>query len=115
MERSCTEIRGNIGGNVERIFNVAERVKEELQSGNHVVVLVSAMGKTTDQFVSLANEISSHPSKREMDMLLATGEQTTIALLTMALAEKGTDAVSYTGWRQGSSRNPYIAMLELRK
>ena len=66
-----------------------ERVIEEVERGNNVVVVVSAMGKTTDELVTLANEIAKVPSKREMDMLLTTGEQVTISLLAMALIEQG--------------------------
>ncbi|MGN7295686.1 aspartate kinase [Ferdinandcohnia sp. SAFN-114] len=92
---------GTSVGSPDRIKNVASRVIQEVQAGNQVVVVVSAMGKTTDQLVSLANEITSAPSKREMDMLLSTGEQVTIALLSMALQEKGYESVSYTGWQAG--------------
>jgi aspartate kinase len=92
---------GTSVGNVERIKNAASRTEEEKRNGNDVVVVVSAMGKTTDHLVTMANEISSSPSKREMDMLLSTGEQVTIALLSLALAEKGIEAVSYTGWQAG--------------
>ncbi|GHH97229.1 aspartate kinase [Neobacillus kokaensis] len=92
---------GTSVGNVERILNVAGCVKEETERGNQVVVVVSAMGKTTDQLVNMAKEISVQPSKREMDMLLSTGEQVTISLLAMALKEKGLDAVSFTGWQAG--------------
>lgn len=94
---------GTSVGSVERILNAAARIADEKQNGNEVVVVVSAMGKTTDQLVNMANEISSSPSKREMDMLLSTGEQVTIALLTMALLQNGIDAVSYTGWQAGIS------------
>jgi aspartate kinase len=94
---------GTSVGSAERIQNVAERVLEEKNNGNDVVVVVSAMGKTTDVLVSLAKELSSNPSRREMDMLLSTGEQVTIALLAMALAEKGVSAISYTGWQAGIS------------
>jgi aspartate kinase len=92
---------GTSVGDVEKIQNVAGRVAEEKQNGNDVVVVVSAMGKTTDKLVEMANELSSTPSKREMDMLLTTGEQVTISLLAIALKEKGLDAVSYTGWQAG--------------
>ncbi|MEH7125643.1 aspartate kinase [Bacillus sp. JJ1773] len=92
---------GTSVANVEKIRNVANRVIEEKNKGNDVVVVVSAMGKSTDQLVSLAKEISSSPSKREMDMLLTTGEQVTISLLAMALTEKGLPAVSLTGWQAG--------------
>ncbi|MGJ7920500.1 aspartate kinase [Neobacillus sp. LXY-4] len=92
---------GTSVGSIERILNVADRVIEEKNRGNGVVVVVSAMGKTTDHLVSMAKEISKNPSKREMDMLLTTGEQTTIALLSIALQEKGYEAISYTGWQAG--------------
>ena len=92
---------GTSVGSVEKIKHVANRVIEEAEKGNDVVVVVSAMGKTTDELVSMARDISASPSKREMDMLLTTGEQVTIALLTMALVEKGHEAVSYTGWQAG--------------
>lgn len=94
---------GTSVGSVERILNVVERVKAETEQGNQVVVVVSAMGKSTDQLVSLAREISNQPNKREMDMLLSTGEQVTIALLSMALNEQGLPAVSFTGWQAGIS------------
>lgn len=92
---------GTSVGSAERIRNVAERVLEEKNNGNDVVVVVSAMGKTTDQLVSLAKDLNSNPSKREMDMLLSTGEQVTISLLAMALGDKGVKAISYTGWQAG--------------
>jgi aspartate kinase len=97
---------GTSVGSVERIRNAASRTAEELQNGNNVVVVVSAMGKTTDHLVDMANDISSSPSKREMDMLLTTGEQVTIALFSMALAQNGIDAVSYTGWQAGIKTEP---------
>jgi len=92
---------GTSVGNVDRIKHVADRVIEEKLRGNDVVVVVSAMGKTTDELVGLANQISSRPNKREMDMLLTTGEQVTIALLSMVLIEKGYEAISFTGWQAG--------------
>ncbi len=92
---------GTSVGSVERIKNVAKRVIEEKENGNDVVVVVSAMGKTTDVLVDMAKEISPYPNKREMDMLLTTGEQVTISLLAMALMEEGYEAVSYTGWQAG--------------
>jgi aspartate kinase len=92
---------GTSVGSVERILNVANRVIQEKENGNGVVVVVSAMGKSTDQLVDLAGQITAKPSKREMDMLLTTGEQVTIALLSMAIKEKGYDTVSFTGWQAG--------------
>ena len=92
---------GTSVGSVERIQAVAERVQATVEAGNSVVVVVSAMGKTTDSLVKLASEISTQPSRREMDMLLSTGEQVSIALLTMALQERGQAAVSMTGAQVG--------------
>ncbi|MDH5719436.1 MAG: aspartate kinase [Spirochaetia bacterium] len=83
--------------NSERIKAVAQRIKNYHDKGFSLVVVVSAMGKTTDQLVSLAGEITQTPSEREMDMLLATGEQVSIALLAMALHEIEVPAVSFTG------------------
>lgn len=92
---------GTSVGSVERIKAVAQRVINTSQAGNSVVVVVSAMGKTTDGLVKLANEISANPSRREMDMLLSTGEQVSIALLSMALQEMGQPAISLTGAQVG--------------
>ncbi|MGB5961630.1 MAG: aspartate kinase [Coleofasciculaceae cyanobacterium] len=92
---------GSSVGSVERIQAVAERVIKTVKTGDSVVVVVSAMGKTTDTLVKLANGISSNPSRREMDMLLSTGEQVTIALLSMALQELGQPAISMTGTQVG--------------
>ena len=97
---------GTSVASVEKIFNVADRVIEEKNNGNDVVVVVSAMGKTTDELVALAKQASANPSKREMDMLLTTGEQVTISLLAMALQTKGYDAISFTGWQAGIKTEP---------
>jgi aspartate kinase len=88
---------GTSVGSVERIQNVAARVKRHRERGDDVVVVVSAMSGETNRLIALANEISSAPSAREMDVLLSTGEQVTIALLCMALQRIGCDARSYTG------------------
>jgi len=92
---------GTSVGSVERIQAVAQRVLTTVQAGNSLVVVVSAMGKTTDGLVKLAKEISPNPSRREMDMLLSTGEQVSIALLSMALQELGQPAISLTGAQVG--------------
>ncbi|WP_307474232.1 aspartate kinase [Cytobacillus purgationiresistens] len=97
---------GTSVGSIENIQNVANRVIEEKKHGNNVVVVVSAMGKTTDKLVGMARELSSNPSRREMDMLLSTGEQVTISLLTIALNAKGYDATSFTGWQAGIKTEP---------
>ncbi|RXT14654.1 aspartate kinase [Ammoniphilus sp. CFH 90114] len=92
---------GTSVGTIERIQKVADRIIQTKNKGNDVVVVVSAMGKSTDVLVEMAKQISPNPSDREMDMLLTTGEQVSIALLTMALQEKGCPAVSMTGWQAG--------------
>ncbi len=88
---------GTSVGTVERIQNVANRVKKSRDAGNQVIVVVSAMSGETNRLIGLANDISSTPKPREMDVLVTTGEQVTIALLSMALQEIGCDARSYTG------------------
>ncbi|WRP06036.1 aspartate kinase [Rossellomorea aquimaris] len=92
---------GTSVGSTERIKRMAERIMQEKNKGHDVVVVVSAMGKTTDALVRLVSEITSEPSMREMDMLLSTGEQVTISLLTMALQQHGVEAISFTGWQAG--------------
>lgn len=85
----------------DRIRSVAENVAFTRRHGNEVVVVVSAMGKATDNLISLAGQVSNTRPGREMDMLLTTGERVTAALLTMALADLGVDAVSFTGSQVG--------------
>jgi aspartate kinase len=92
---------GTSVGNPERIRNVANRVAEWHRQGNQVAVVVSAMSGVTDSLIKLAKEVSDSPNEREMDVLLATGEQTTIALLAMALQNLGIPAVSLTGAQAG--------------
>jgi aspartate kinase len=92
---------GTSVGTVERIQAVAARVKKTVDAGNSVVVVVSAMGKTTDGLVKLASEVSSQPPTREMDMLLSTGEQVSIAVVSMALQAIGQPAISLTGAQVG--------------
>ncbi len=92
---------GTSVGSTERIKAVAQRVIKTVQQGNSLVVVVSAMGKTTDTLVNLAKEVSTSPCRREMDMLLSTGEQVSIALLSMALKEMGQSAISLTGAQVG--------------
>jgi len=91
---------GSSVATAEKIQNVARRVAEHA-SGHQVVVVVSAMGKTTDSLVALAQQLAAAPDPREMDMLLATGEQVTIALLAMALQGLGFKARSFTGPQVG--------------
>ena len=88
---------GTSVGDPERIGKVADRVKRWRDKGNDVVVVVSAMSGETDRLLGLAGDISPTPTPRELDVLLSTGEQVTIALLSMALAQRGCSAKSYTG------------------
>jgi len=85
----------------EKIKNVARRVACAKQAGNDIVVVVSAMGDTTDALIALAHKVARAPSDRELDMLMSTGEQITAALLTMALHDMGVSAISFTGTQVG--------------
>ena len=88
---------GTSVGTIEKIGNVADKVAARAKSGDKVVVAVSAMSGETNKLIALANEMSDNQHAREMDVLVSTGEQVTIALLTMALLDRGCDARSYTG------------------
>ena len=90
---------GTSVGSAERIKNVAKRVAQTRAEGHDVVVVVSAMSGETNRLVALAHEMQEFPDPREMDVVLATGEQVTIGLLAMALKNIGVDAKSYTGWQ----------------
>lgn len=92
---------GSSVANPDRIKRVAKRVVETKEAGNDVVVVVSALGDTTDELIELARQISERPPRREMDMLLATGEQVSIALLAMAIHELGVPVISLTGAQGG--------------
>ncbi|MGC5326395.1 aspartate kinase [Brevibacillus sp. SYSU BS000544] len=98
---------GTSVGTIERMQRVADRIIETKEQGNDVVVVVSAMGKSTDVLVDMAKQITAQPSEREMDMLLSTGEQVSIALLAMTLQTKGYEAVSLTGWQAGITTESY--------
>ena len=92
---------GSSVADAERVFNVARIVTDTYKQGNSVVVVVSAQGDTTDDLIDKANEINPHASKRERDMLLASGEQISIALLAMAIEKLGFPVVSLLGWQAG--------------
>ena len=92
---------GSSVANVERIQNVAKRVTSYRKKGYDLVVVVSALGDTTDELIALANKINLQPSEREMDMLLSTGEQISVALLAMAIHKLGFEAISFTGAQVG--------------
>ena len=92
---------GSSVANVERIQNVAQRVVSYRKKRHDLVVVVSALGDTTDELIELASKITNNPSEREMDMLLSTGEQISVALLALAIHKLGYEAVSFTGAQVG--------------
>lgn len=92
---------GSSVANAERIFNVAGRIAEAYDAGNDVVVILSAQGDTTDELIEKANEINPNASRREMDMLLSTGEQQSVALMAMALNKMGYRAISLNAMQVG--------------
>ncbi len=92
---------GTSVGSLDRIRNVAARIKRTRDEGNQVIAVVSAMGGVTDSLIKMAADLSANPSERELDVLLSTGEQQSIALVTMALHEIGVDAISVTGRQAG--------------
>jgi len=96
---------GSSVADAAKVMNVANRVTETYKEGNSVVVVVSAQGDTTDDLIDKAHEINENPSKREMDMLLASGEQISIALLAMAIEKIGAPVISLTGWQAGFHTN----------
>jgi aspartate kinase len=92
---------GTSVGTIEKIKNIAQNLVEQKKQGRELVIVVSAMGKTTNTLLAKAGSITSNPNKRELDRLLSVGEQETIALLTMALNEFGAEAISLTGYQAG--------------
>jgi aspartate kinase len=90
---------------IQKIKKIAEMISQRKEHGDDIAVVVSAMGKTTNKLIGMAHEISKTPSRREMDMLLSTGERITMSLLCMALNEQGIDAVSLTGSQSGIITN----------
>jgi aspartate kinase len=96
---------GSSVANPEKLKKVAERVMRTRKEGHDVVVVVSAMGDTTDDLLKLANQVSASPARRELDMLLTAGERISMALLSMAIREFGGDAISFTGSQSGIITN----------
>jgi len=96
---------GSSLANVEKLKKISEMIAAVKKTGYDVIAVVSAMGKTTNSLIEMAKEISPNPSRREMDMLLSTGERTTMALLCIALNELGVDAISLTGSQAGIITN----------
>lgn len=106
---------GSSVANAERVFNVADIVTSTYKKGNNVIVVVSAQGDTTDDLIEKAKEINPDASKREMDMLLATGEQISISLLAMAIEKLGFPVVSLTGWQAGMITDSNYSNSRIRK
>lgn len=98
----------------ERIFNVARRCVEDYQEGHDVIVVLSAMGKTTDGLIAKAKEINPRASKREMDMLLSTGEQVSVALMAMAMGAMGVPAVSLNAFQVAMHTNRQYSNARLK-
>jgi aspartate kinase len=96
---------GSSVADVSRIRQVAERVMRTRRAGHDVVVVVSAMGDTTDELLALAKQVSPNPERRELDMLLTAGERISMALVSMAIRELGGDAISFTGSQSGIITN----------
>ena len=106
---------GSSVANAERVMNVARIVTDTYKDGNDVVVVVSAQGDTTDDLIDKAKEINPTASKREMDMLLASGEQISIALLAMAIEKLGYPVCSLLGWQAGFSTNSVYGSARIKK
>src|SRR5256884_8251105 len=96
---------GSSVADVEKLKQVAERVVRTRKKGHNVVVVVSAMGDTTDDLLALAKQVSPNPDRRELDMLLTAGERISMALLSLAIRELGGEAVSFTGGQAGGFTN----------
>ena len=96
---------GSSVADVNKLKQVAERVMRTRQQGHDVVVVVSAMGDTTDELLAMAKQVSPNPARRELDMLLSAGERISMALLSMAIRELGGDAISFTGSQSGIITN----------
>jgi aspartate kinase len=96
---------GSSVSDVEKLGKVADKIVATKQAGHDVVVVVSAMGKTTDQLLALAKQVDETPPRRELDMLLSTGERVSMALLSIAIQKRGADAISFTGSQSGIITN----------
>lgn len=106
---------GTSVANKERIFNVARRCIEDYKKGNDVVVILSAMGKYTDELVAMAKDINATPPKREMDMLYTIGEQMSVALMAMAMDELGVPAISLNAFQVPMMTNKVYGNARLKK
>lgn len=106
---------GSSVADADRVFNVARIVTQKYREGNDVVVVVSAQGDTTDDLIEKAREVNPDASKREMDMLMAAGEQISISLLAMAIDKLGCPAVSLLGWQAGFQTNSVYSAARIKR
>lgn len=106
---------GSSVANAERVNNVAKIITDTYKKGNQVVVVLSAQGDTTDELIEKANEINPKASKREMDMLISTGEQISVALMAMAIDRMGFPVVSLTGWQVGMETDSQYGSARIKK
>ncbi|MFD2672753.1 aspartate kinase [Marinicrinis sediminis] len=105
---------GSSVGSAERIQKVAQRIVEKRQQGHQCVVVLSAMGDTTDDLIDLSQQLNKNPPAREMDMLLTTGEQVSVALMSMAIHKLGHPAISYTGWQVGMKTDEHHGRAKIK-
>lgn len=106
---------GSSVADTEKLFNVAGRIIDAYKEGNSVVVVVSAQGDTTDDLLEKAAEVNPNPSKREMDVLVSTGEQISMSLLAMAIEKLGFPVVSLTGWQAGMNTDSQYGAARIKK
>ena len=106
---------GSSVANADRVRNVARIITETYRKGHSVVVVLSAQGDTTDDLIEKAQEINRHPSKREMDMLLSSGEQISIALCAMAIEAMGYQVISLTGWQAGVNTDSAYSSARIKR
>jgi aspartate kinase len=117
MARIVQKYGGSSVATVEKLGQVADKIAAARRAGDDVVVVVSAMGKTTDELISLAKKVSAEPPRRELDMLVSTGERVSMALLSIAMQARGIDSISFTGSQSGiitSDRHFDARILEVR-
>ena len=115
MKLIVQKFGGSSVRDAQRIRNVAGIIADTYRAGSNVIVVLSAQGDTTDDLIAKAKEISENPSKREMDMLLSTGEQISIALCAMALEKMGIPAVSLAAWQVGIQTNRTYSNARIKK
>ena len=115
MARIVQKFGGSSVANAERIFRVAKIITDAYAKGNEMCVVLSAQGDTTDDLIAKAEEINPNASKREMDMLLACGEQMSIALMAMAIEKLGYPVVSLCGWQVGMNTSSTHSFARIKR